>query len=127
MQQCVKALNHLYTSCPALYELQFDPKGFEWIDMNHRAESVVSYRRKGKDPEDDLLIVLNLTPVVRHNWKINVYGKSSWKEVYNSDSKDFWGTGDVFNPNPKCEEIDKTTGLYEITIHLPALGGVIFK
>jgi len=125
MQQCVKELNHLYRSYPALYELQFEPGGFEWVDVDHRAEGVVSYKRKGKDKKDDILTILNLTPVVRHNWKVKIYGKSSWTEVFNSDSKVFWGTGDVYNPTPECHLVDKNADLYEINIHLPALGGII--
>src|ERR1700751_5118391 len=50
MKECVKALNHLYKAQPALYEKQFQIGGFEWVDVNHRAEGVVSYRRKGKKP-----------------------------------------------------------------------------
>jgi len=126
MQECVKALNHFYAGSPALYELQFDPGGFEWIDLNHRAEGVVVYRRKGKKPENDLLIVLNFTPLVRKDWKIYAHGKESWKEVFNSDSKAFWGTGDVFNPAIETKIVDKNTGLYEINVHLPALGALVF-
>ena len=55
---------------PALYENQFSIYGFEWVDLNHRAESVICYKRKGKKTEDDLLIILNLTPVVRNDWEI---------------------------------------------------------
>ena len=127
MQECVKDLNHLYSSYPAMHELQFETGGFEWIDLNHRAESVASYRRKGKNEEDDLLIILNFTPVVRHNWKVNVYGKPGWTEIFNSDSKKYWGTGDVFNPSIDCKLIDKNTNLYEINVHLPALSGIILR
>ena len=127
LQQCVKALTHLYKDEPALFELQFDPKGFEWIDLDHRQESVISYRRKGKRNHNDMLIVLNMTPVVRHNWKVHAKGKPHWKEVYNSDDKNFGGTGDVQNPSPDVKLVDKKERIFEINIHLPALGGVILK
>jgi 1,4-alpha-glucan branching enzyme len=127
MQACVKALNQLYTSEPALYELQFDPGGFEWVDLNHRSEGVMVYRRKGKNKKNDLLIVLNTTPVVRQDWKIQVTGKAKWKEVFNSDQTAFYGTGTVFNPQPEVKLLDKKTGLYEINCHLPALAAVIFR
>jgi 1,4-alpha-glucan branching enzyme len=127
MQACVKGLNHLYKSCPALHELQFKASGFEWVDLNHREEEVICYRRKGKEKKDDLLIILNMTPIVRHNWKVRVYGKSSWVEIFNSDAVKYWGTGDVYNPTPHCQLIDKNTELYEINVHLPALGGIIFQ
>ena len=127
MKECVKDLCHLYKDEKALHELQFDSEGFEWVDLNHRDESVIVYRRKGKKKKDDVLIILNMTPVVRHNWKINVYGKAEWKEIFNSDSKKYWGTGDVHNPDIGLHLVDKKTELYEINVHLPALAAVILK
>lgn len=127
MQQCVRDLNILYKDEPALHKLQFDPRGFEWIDLDHRPESVMAYMRKGRNRKDDILVILNMTPVVRHDWKLRVKGKKDWKEVFNSDSKKYWGTGNVFNPSPKVKLIDKKAGIYEINLHLPALGGVIFQ
>ncbi|HMG81895.1 MAG TPA: 1,4-alpha-glucan branching protein GlgB [Ferruginibacter sp.] len=127
MQGCVKDLNHLYTSEPALYELQFEIGGFEWINLNHRQEGVIVYKRKGLTKEEDILVVLNVTPVVRRDWKVQVYGKSSWTEIFNSNEKKYWGSGDVFNPAIDCLLLDAETGLYELTIHLPALGGLVFR
>jgi 1,4-alpha-glucan branching enzyme len=127
MQACVKDLNHLYTDEPALYEYQFDTKGFEWIDLNHRDESVICYKRKGKKSINDMLIILNMTPVVRNNWKVHVEGKTSWKEIYNSDNKKYWGTGDVLNPDIQFKILDKKEKIFELNIHLPALGAIILK
>ncbi len=127
LQQCVKDLNHLYSAEPALYEKQFDVSGFEWIDLNHRNDSVVVYRRKGEKPKNDVLIILNMTPMVRHNWKVYTYGKEQWQEIFNSDDKKYYGTGDVLNPSPIVTLVDKKTKLFEINVHLPALGAVILK
>ena len=127
LKDCVRDLNKLLRSEPALYEYQFSEKGFEWIDLNHRDECVVAYRRKGKLPENDLLVILNLTPEVRRDWKLYAKGKTSWKEVYNSDDKKYWGTGDVFNPEINTILVDKNQLLYEINVHLPALGAVILR
>jgi 1,4-alpha-glucan branching enzyme len=68
-----------------------------------------------------------MTPVVRKDWYIEVKGKSSWKEILNTDSKDFYGTGDVFNPEIKCELLDKKEKKYSLKVHLPALGGIVLK
>lgn len=125
MQQCVMDLNHLYKTYPALYELQFDPRGFEWVNLSHRQESVVAYRRKGKKKANDVLVILNFTPVVRRDWKLRVKGKAVWKEVFNSDNTKYWGTGNVFNPSPQVKLVDKKALIYEINVHLPALGAVI--
>jgi 1,4-alpha-glucan branching enzyme len=64
---------------------------------------------------------------VRRDWTIEVKGKKEWKEIFNSNDADFWGTGDVFNPNVRVELISKTTGSYQLTVHLPALGAVVLK
>ena len=127
MYQCVKGLNNLYTAQPALHELQFKSEGFEWIDLNHREEGIIAFKRKGKNKEEEVLVVLNMTPIVRRDWKIKVHGKAEWKEIFNSNRVTFWGTGDVFNPDVKVKLLDKTTEAYEINIHLPALAGVVFR
>lgn len=127
MKDCVRDLNLLLRSEPALFENQFNIYGFEWVDLNHRAESVIVYRRKGKEPENDLLIILNMTPVVRNDWKVYASGKSSWKEIFNSDDKKYWGTGNTFNPDPSVQLVDKNENLYEINLHLPPLGAIVLK
>ena len=127
MQHCVRKLNELYRTEPALYEKQFEPGGFEWVDLNHRSESVLVYARKGKKPKDDILVILNVTPVVRQNWEVYVHGKGNWKEIFNSDSKEFWGSGDVYNPSIEAELVDKPSKCYKLKLHLPALGAIVLR
>jgi 1,4-alpha-glucan branching enzyme len=127
LKNCVRDLCLLLRNEPALYEKQFSRDGFEWIDLDHRQESVIVYRRKGLLPENDLLVILNMTPVVRHDWKIYAHDKESWKEIFNSDDKKYWGTGDVYNPSPVVKLVDKNTRRFEINVHLPALAAVVLK
>ncbi|MGB5007350.1 MAG: 1,4-alpha-glucan branching protein GlgB, partial [Ferruginibacter sp.] len=127
MQDCVRDLNHLYRKEPALHEYQFSEKGFEWIDLDHRSESVIAFMRKGKNKKNNILVILNMTPVVRLDWKIRVKGKPAWTEIFNSDSIQYWGTGKVFNPTPVVNLVDKKRGIYEIIVHLPALGCIVLK
>jgi 1,4-alpha-glucan branching enzyme len=127
MKYCIQKLNELYRSEPAFYEQQFEPGGFEWINLDHRSEAVIAFKRKGLRKEDDVLVLLNMTPEVRRDWTIEVKGKKEWKEIFNSNDADFWGTGDVFNPSVRVELISKTTGSYQLTVHLPALGAVVLK
>jgi 1,4-alpha-glucan branching enzyme len=127
LKDCVRDLNQLLRAEPALYENQFNIYGFEWIDLNHRSEGVIVYRRKGKKPSDDLLILLNLTPEVRRGWTLRARGKSSWQEIFNSDAKKYWGTGDVFNPSVEVSLVDKEELEYELQVHLPPLGAVVLK
>jgi 1,4-alpha-glucan branching enzyme len=97
------------------------------VDLNHRAESVIIYKRRGPKPEDDLLIILNMTPVVRNDWEINTSGKTYSQEIFNSDKTDFWGTGKVFNPEIRSEIIDEDQKMYKLKVNLPALSGIILK
>ncbi len=127
MKNCVQKLNELYRSEPALYELQFKQEGFEWVNLESRNEAVIVFKRKGLQPEDDLLVILNMTPVVRHDWRIDVWTKKNWKEVFNGDSKEFWGTGDVHNINIAAETIDEGNQHYRLWVHLPALAGIVLK
>jgi 1,4-alpha-glucan branching enzyme len=125
LKYCVQQLNQLYRQQVALHELQFDPAGFEWVDLHHREESVITYKRKGRKPKDDVLVMLNLTPVVRKDWEVHVKGKAKWKELFNSNDAAYWGTGDVFNPHIKAELTDAKEKWYKLTIQLPALGAVV--
>ncbi|MBS1667080.1 MAG: 1,4-alpha-glucan branching protein GlgB [Bacteroidetes bacterium] len=127
LKDCVRDLNLLLRSEPALYENQFNIYGFEWVDLNHRAESVIVYRRKGKKAKEDVLIVLNMTPEVRRDWKIYSYGKSAWKEIFNSDDKKYWGSGNISNPEIPTNLVDKKEKIYEINLQLPPLGALVLK
>ncbi len=127
LKDCVRDLNLLLRNEPALYENQYNTNGFEWIDLSHRPECVIVYRRKGKDPVNDLLVILNLTPVVRRDWKLYAVGKESWKEVFNTDLAKYNGTGDVYNPEILTSLVDKKENRYEINVHLPPLGCIVLK
>jgi 1,4-alpha-glucan branching enzyme len=123
----VADLNRLLKSEPAMYQNQFNLKGFEWVDLNHRHESVVVYKRKGNKKADDLLVILNLTPVVRQDWEVYADGKVYTKEIFNSDAKKYWGSANVFNPEIRCSLVDKGQKRYKLTVNLPPLGGIILK
>ncbi len=127
LKDCVSELNQVLKTEPAMYQNQFNIYGFEWVDLNHRQESVIVYKRKGKKRADDLLVVLNMTPMVRNDWEITVAGKEYKAEIFNSDRKEFWGSGNVFNPEIRSELIDRNQKMYKLTVNLPALGGIILK
>jgi 1,4-alpha-glucan branching enzyme len=127
LKDCVADLNALLRNEGALYENQFSVHGFEWVDLNHRPESVVSYRRKGKKTEEDLLIILNLTTVVRNDWDVYVNNKEFKEEIFNSNDKKYGGTGDVFNPDVRRELVDEEQKMYKLTLNLPPLGGIVLK
>jgi len=88
-----KALNHFYTNNPALYKLDHDPKGFQWIDPDNMEQSVISFQRKSNNPSEDLLILCNFTPNVYYDYKVGVTLPGEYQEVFNSDSSGYGGSG----------------------------------
>ena len=127
MKNCVQQLNHLYKNHPALYELQFDPAGFEWVETNKRSEGVLAFMRKGKDSAESVLVVLNMTPVSRTDFPIHVQGKKVWRQIFNTDATEFWGVGDLSNDTltPKSNTENEQWGV--LTVQLPALAAIVFK
>ncbi|MEI6126736.1 MAG: alpha amylase C-terminal domain-containing protein, partial [Pseudomonadota bacterium] len=127
LQQFVKALNHLYRSEKALYQLDFDNRGFEWIDFSDWESSIISFIRKGEKSDDFLVCVFNFTPVARHNYRIGVPANAFYKEVLNSDSE-LYGGSNMGNAGGMHSDAHPVHGrLYSITLTLPPLSCSIFK
>ncbi len=126
IQQFVKDLNHLYKGSPALYEKQFSPEGFQWIDYGDHENSVLTYVRKGHDEKNDLIIACNFTPVVRENYRIGVPKKGRIKEVFNSDNAKYGGSG-LLNPSIKSSTKEWHGHKKSVEITIPPLGIVILK
>ncbi len=83
-------LNHLYRKEPALFAREFETEGFAWIDCHDASQSVISFERKGAD--QNLIVVLNFTPVVRENYRIGVHHPGSYREILNSDAAGYGGS-----------------------------------
>ncbi len=127
LQKCVKDLNHLYRNNPALYEFQFEPKGFEWVNLDHRNEGIIAYKRMGKLEADDMLIVLNVSKNNYTDFKLEIKGKTSWREVFNSNHISYWGNADFERPELSAELIDKKKKICEIKFGIHALSAIIFQ
>jgi 1,4-alpha-glucan branching enzyme len=93
IQSWVRDLNRLYRQKPALYSQDFDPEGFQWIECNDQEQSSLGFIRRGPRSEDTILVVCNFTPVPRHNYRIGVPAGGFWKELLNSDSPLYGGSG----------------------------------
>jgi len=91
IQKAVRDLNQLLLKTPALYELDFEGQGFEWIDCNDENHSTLSYIRRARDRRF-VLILLNFTPVPRHHHRINVPETGEYVELFNSDSAEYGGS-----------------------------------
>jgi 1,4-alpha-glucan branching enzyme len=124
LQTLVKKLNHVYQAHPALFKQDFVYQGFEWIDCHDVEQSVISYRRKGDDEE--LIVVLNFTPVVRENYRIGVPQAGTYHELFNSDSRMYDGSN-VANGEVTSEPIPWMNQLNSISLTLPPLAGIILK
>lgn len=127
IKDCCSDLNKILTSEPALYEKQFSIEGFEWVDLNHRAESVISFRRKGSNKKDDILVIMNLTPVPRMDWQVEVGDKQFTQELFNSDLLKYGGSGNVFNVEIRSETLDEAQKRYRLTLNLPPLAVLMIK
>ena len=95
VQLLVKDLNDLYKNSTALYEQQFLPEGFAWIDHADYKRSILIYVRKGKKAKDMLLVVCNFVPVLHEAFRVGVPVAGTWKEVLNSDAKKYGGADNV--------------------------------
>lgn len=93
IQQWVADLNHLYRNEPALHELDCSPDGFEWVDCNDADSSVIALIRKGRSPDDVVLVAANFTPVPRLNYQVGVPCGGFWREILNSDGSEYGGGG----------------------------------
>jgi len=127
IKETIKALNRLYRDEPALYEKGFEWSSFEWVDGGNSHDSILIYNRKGHDVENDLVVVLNMTPITHHSFRIGMPSKGKWTEIFNSDAKAYWGSG-VENGAPMTTEVIGWHGReHSITITVPPLAAVIFK
>jgi 1,4-alpha-glucan branching enzyme len=127
LQRWVSDLNRLYRREPALHEVDFDYRGFEWIDCNNYEDSALSFLRRGKRPEDFLVVAANFTPVPRTGHHLGVPEPGWYEEVLNSDSH-FYGGSNVGNgPGVMAEHRPWHGRPFSVQITLPPLGVVFLK
>jgi len=124
MQTLVKDLNKLYVKHPALFQHDFDNKGFEWIDCHDVEQSVISFTRKTET--ETLIIILNFTPVIRENYRIGVPEAGTYFETFNSDSEYYAGSntgnGQILTENEPWMNQDQS-----VSLTIPPLAGIVLK
>jgi len=126
IQEAIKDLNKMYKSNPALYQKQFKPDGFQWIEYNDQENTVISFIRKGNDPKDDLIVVCNFTPMPRENYRLGVPKNSTLKLRFNSDDKKYSGSG-VGKKTVKPSKTSWNGHEQSVLLNLPPLGVVVYK
>src|SRR3546814_7257114 len=121
----VRDLNQAYRSQPALHRYDYDPQGFRWIDASNAAQSVFVYLRRGGEGSSPVVVVLNLTPEVRRNYRIGVPQGGAWQEILNSDSE-IYGGSNVGNGGRVTAVDEAQHGLpHALDLTLPPLGALI--
>jgi len=127
LKQWVRQLNRFYRQTPALFEKQFDPEGFEWIDHGDWENSLLSFLRQGPDEQYPLIIVCNFTPVVRETYRVGVPFGGTYREVLNSDAPDYGGAGNHQNSPLQAVEEEWNGRSWHIEIKLPPLAITAFQ
>jgi len=127
LQRYVKDLNALYKREKAFYEVDFNYKGFEWIDCNDSDYSVISFIRKSNDEGDILIFVFNFTPVAHSDYRIGVPFSAFYKEIFNSDSEIYGGSNMGNLGGVKADEIVFHNKPYSISLQIPPLSMLVLK
>ena len=123
----VEDLNRLYCAEPALYQIDFEPGGFEWIDCCDYENCVISLLRRGHSPAEWVIAVVNWTPVVRHEYRVGVPAPGHYRELLNSDASFYGGTNVGNLGDVEAEAIQSHGRPYSLNLTLPPLGGIILK
>ncbi|MBZ5529201.1 MAG: 1,4-alpha-glucan branching protein GlgB [Acidobacteriia bacterium] len=126
-QRLASALNRLYSAEPALHQLDFDWTGFQWIDCSDADHSLLSFLRRGRDPRDLFLVILNCTPVIRRHYRIGVPHAGYYRELLNTDSS-FFGGSDVGNSGGlHSVPVPWMNQPFSLELTFPPLAAVFFK
>ena len=123
----VRDLNTFYRGQPALHEMDFDAAGFSWVDCKDFQRSVVSFLRRGRDPQEQLLFVCNFTPVVRQNYRVGVPVSGLWKEVLNSDAPLYGGSGQGNFGGLQASPLPIHGQSHSLNMTLPPLGILVYQ
>ena len=127
MKNYVRELLHLYQDSPALYQTDDNWEGFEWINADDSDRSIFSFVRHSKDGKNNLLFVVNFTPLERPDYRVGVPQSGSYKLVLNSDEARFGGTGTKRGASYRSRKGDYDGKPYSIGYSLPAYGVAVFQ
>jgi 1,4-alpha-glucan branching enzyme len=123
----VRDLNTLYRGQPSLYEFDFNVAGFEWIDCKDSQRSIISFVRRGRRAEDQILFVCNFTPEVRENYRVGAPMEGTWKEILNSDAPLYGGSGQGNFGGLSTIPLPIHGRPFTLNMRLPPLGIVAFQ
>lgn len=123
-----KALNHFYLDNSSLWSLDYEEKGFKWIDADNSEQGVFSFMRIGKNKKEKLIFICNFTPEVYYDFKVGVPKLGEYIEVFNSDALEFGGAGNIMGDSIlKAKEESFKDFDYSISVKVPPLGTLVLK
>ena len=127
MQDYVRTLNKLYLEHPALYEMDYDPEGFEWINCSYQNESMVIFVRKSKKAGETLLFICNFDNMEHRKFRVGVPFEGKYKEIFNTDAKEFGGSGRVNGRMKSSKKIEWDEKEDSIEVNIPPMSVSIFS
>ena len=127
LQQCLRDLNRLYVDQAALYEVDFDWDGFEWIDFRDMDQSIIAFVRRAQDAADMVFVACNFTPVPRFGYRLGAPVGGYYQELFNSDAAAYGGSNLGNIGGVQAEDEPWQDFPYSLRLTLPPLGVVILK
>jgi 1,4-alpha-glucan branching enzyme len=125
--RCSADLGWLYRSERALHELDCQPAGFEWIDCNDAAASVITFIRRGKSSNDVVLVACNFTPVARLNYRVGAPFPGWWREIFNTDAAEYGGSGQGNMGGAEASPVPFHGRPFSLDLTLPPLAAIFLK
>ena len=126
-QAFIEALNKFYNKNAALWQRGYESGGFEWIDADNSDQSIVSFVRRGDDPADDLVILINFDVNAREDFRLGVPEWGVYAEKFNSDAAEFGGSGVLNEGRLRCEDVAWNGREQSIVLRVPPLAGIVLK
>ena len=126
MKYYTQKLLEIYNKYPCLSENDNNWKSFEWINADDKDRSIYSYVRKSENGRNNILVVLNMTPMERKDYQIGVDKKKKYKLLLNSDDVDFGGNGGTIPKEITAKAVKCDNKPYSLTFDLPAYGATLF-
>jgi len=127
LHKWMKDLNHVYRNEKALYAHDFEPRGLQWIDGSDWQQGVISFIRHNEKPEEKIIVVCNFTPETRNSYRVGVPDTGRWKELLNSDSKSYEGSGQGNMGGRDTENVGAHGFAQSLSLTLPPLGILFLK
>jgi 1,4-alpha-glucan branching enzyme len=127
LQRCVSDILRTYRANPALYEVDFDWQGFQWLESHDNENSVFAFLRRGRSPGDVLVVVCNFTPVPRTDYRVGVPTGGPWHEILNTDASLYAG-GNIGNGGQVWAQDEAWAGQpHSLCLTIPPLGAIYLR